>query len=75
MTVNVRMISGTTIRIKCDKKQEADTVSKKENRMRTAIRRRTTYLTHQGKKLNDKKTVEATIEMSRSLQGGIEKTT
>ena len=29
MTVHVKTISGKTIRIKCDKKQKADTVSKK----------------------------------------------
>ena len=29
MTVYVKTISGKTIRIKCDKKQKADTVSKK----------------------------------------------
>ena len=36
MTVYMKTISGKTIRIKCDKKQRADTVSEKFE-MRTAI--------------------------------------
>ena len=48
--------------------------------MKTSIPRGITYLTHQGKKLNDKKTTkennigaEAAIEMSLRLLGGMEK--
>ena len=50
--------------------------------MRTAIPRDNTYLTHQGKVLNDKKTIEesnieaeTTIEMSPRLLGGMGKLT
>ena len=78
MTVYVKTINGKTIRFKCVKKQKADTVSEKIE-MRTAIPRGATYLTHQGKVLNDKKTTEesnieaeTTIEMSLRLQGGME---
>ena len=79
MTVYVKTISGKAIRIKCDKNQKADTVSEKIE-MRTAIPRGITFLTHQGKVLNDKKTIEesnieaqTTIEMSLRLLGGMEK--
>ena len=79
MTVYVKTISGKTDRVICDKKQKADTVSRKIE-MRTAIPRRITCLTHQGKMLNDKKTIEesnieaeTTIEMSQRLLGGMEK--
>ena len=66
MTLYVNAISGKSIRIKCDKKQKADTVfEKKKNEI-----------------LNDKKTIEesnveaeTTIEMSLRLLGGMEKTT
>ena len=58
ITVHVKTISGKTIRIKCDKKQKADTVSKKKIEMRTAIPRGMAYLTHQGKMLKNKKTRE-----------------
>ena len=71
----VNTISGKTIRIKCDKKQKADTVSKTFG-MRTATPLGITYLTHQGKMLKNKKTieennieVESTIEMSMRLLG------
>ena len=61
------------------KKQEADTVSEKVE-MKTSTLRGITYLVHQGKVLNDKKTIEennigaeAPIEMSLRLFGGMEK--
>ena len=67
MTVYVKTISGKTISIKCDKKQKVD--------MKTSIPQGITHLVHQGKVLNDKKTMEennigaeATIEMSLRLQ-------
>ena len=63
MTVHVKTISGNTISIKCDKNQKADTVSVKIE-MRTAIPRGTTYLTHSGKVLNDKKAIE-----ERNIEG------
>ena len=79
MTTYVKTISCKTIRIKCDKKQQADTVSKKNNEMRTAIPRGLTYLTHQGKMLKNKSTIkennieaESTIEMSLRLLGGMD---
>ena len=59
MPVYVKTISGKTIRIKCDKMQKADTVSKKIE-MRTAIFRGITYLTHQGKMLKNKNTKRKT---------------
>ena len=78
MTTYVKTISGKTIRIKCDKKQQADTKSKKIE-MRTAIPRGITYLTHQGKMLKNKSTIkennieaEFTIEMSLRLLGGMD---
>ena len=57
MTVFVRTINGKTISIKCDRKQKAATVSEKVER-KTSIPRGMTYLVHQGKMLNDKKTLE-----------------
>ena len=51
MTVYVKTINGKTISIKCDKKQEVDTVSEKVE-MKTSIPRGFTYLVHQGKVLN-----------------------
>ena len=79
MTVYVKTISGKTISIKCDKQQKADTVSKKIVEMKTSIPQGVTYLVHQGKVLNDKKTTEennlgaeATIEMSLRLLGEME---
>ena len=61
------------------KKQKADTVSKKKIEMKTSILQGITYLVHQEKVVNDKKTIEennigaeATIEMSLRLLGGME---
>ena len=81
MTVYVKTISGKTIRIKCDRKQKSRySIGKIE--MRTAITRGKTYHTHQGKVLNDKKTVEeskieaeTTIEMSLKKEEKKEKAT
>ena len=79
MTVYVRTNNGKTISIKCDKQQKAATTSEKVER-KTSIPRGMTYLAHQGKVLNDKNTTEennmgaeATIEMSLSILGGMEK--
>ena len=78
MTVYVETISGKTIRIKCNKKQKADTVSKNIE-MRTTIPRGITFLSHQGKMLKNKNTieesnieVESTIEMFLRLLGGMD---
>ena len=80
MTVYVKTISGgKTISIKCDKKSRKQIQFLQKIEMRTAIPRGITYLTHQGKVLNDKKTIEesnigaeTTIEMSPRLLGGLE---
>ena len=79
MTVIVKTFNGKTISIQCDNKQKADTVSEKVE-MQTSIPRGITYLVHQGKVLNDKKSMEennigahVTIEMSLRLRGGMEK--
>ena len=70
MRVYVRTINGETISIKCDRKQKAATVWEKVER-KTSISRGMTFLAHQGKMLNDKKTIqensfgaEASVEMS-----------
>ena len=79
MTIYVRTSSGKTISIKCDKKQKAATISEKVEIIST-IPRGMTYLAHQGKATNEKKTIEennigteTTIEMSLRLLGGMEK--
>ena len=78
MTVYVKTISGKTISIKCDKAESRYSIGKFF--MKTSIRRGITYLVHEGKVLNDKKTTEEnnigaepTIEMSLILLGGMEK--
>ena len=78
MTVYVRTISGKTISIKCDEKQNAATISEKVER-RSSIPRRMTYFVHQGKVMKDEKTIEennigaeTTIDMSLRLLGGME---
>ena len=70
MTVYVKTISGKTISIKCDKKQKEDTVSKKVD-MKTSIFQHITFLVHQGKVLNDKKTVEENNIWSRSYDRNV----
>ena len=65
----------TTVYVKTIKQ-----IQKRKIDVGTAIPRGITYLTHQGKVLNDKKTIEesdieaeTTIEMSLRLLGGMEK--
>ena len=76
MTVYVKTINGKTISMKCDRKQKAATISDEVER-RSSIPRGMTYLVHQGKVMNEKKTkrennigAETTIEMSLRLLGG-----
>ena len=78
MTVYVKTINGTTISVKCDRKQKAATISDEVER-RSSIPRGMTYLLHQGKMMNEKKTIEennigaeTTIEMSLRLLGGMD---
>ena len=78
MTVYVKTISGKAIRIKCNKKQKADTVSTNIE-MRTTIPRGITFLSHQTKMLKNKNTIEesnieaeSTIEMFLRLLGGMD---
>ena len=78
MTVHVKTINGKTISIKCDKKQKAATASDEVERT-SSILRGMTYLAHQGKVMNEKKTIEennvgaeTTIEMFLRLLGGMD---
>ena len=79
MTKNVKMINGKTICIKCEGKQTAAIISDELER-RSSIPRDMTYFVHQGKVMNEKKTIEennigteATLEMSLRLLGRMEK--
>ena len=79
MTKNVKMINGKTICIKCEGKQTAAIISDELER-RSSIPRDMTYFVHQGKVMNEKKTIEennigteATLEMSLRLLGRMER--
>ena len=77
MTVYMKTINGKTISIKCNKKQKAATFSDEVER-RSSTPRGMTYLVHQAKVMNEKRTIEennigaeTAIEMSRRLLGGM----
>ena len=79
MTVYVKTINGKTVSMKCNRKQRAATISD-EVEIRSSIPRGMTYLVHQGKVMNEKKTIgehnvgaETTIEMSLRLVGVMKK--
>ena len=79
MTVYVKTINGTTISMKCNTKQKAATFLDEVER-KSSIPRGMTDLAHQGKVMNEKKTIEennigaeTTMEMSLRLLGGMEK--
>ena len=78
MMIYVKMINRKTISIKCEGKQIA-TILFDEVERRSLIPRDMTYLAHQGKVMNEKKTMEenniepeATLVMSLRLLGGME---
>ena len=75
MTIYVKMINGKTISKTCEGKQKAACISDEVERG-SLIPRDMTYLAHQGKVMNEKKTIEennigaeATLEMSLRLLG------
>ena len=79
ITVNVKMINGKTISIKCHRNMTAAVISDEVER-RSLIPRDMIRLVHKGKMLSEKKTIEennieaeATLEMSLRLLGGVEK--
>ena len=79
MTIYVRIISGKTLSIKCDRRQTIARILDDVER-KTTIQQHVFYLANQGKALSDKKTIEesnieagTTIEMSMRLQGGMKK--
>ena len=79
MTVYVKTISGKTITVNCDRRQNAKRIMEILER-KTSIPRDQLYLVNQGKVLIEKKTIEesnieagATIEMSLRIKGGMEK--
>ena len=78
MTVYVKMIYEKTISIKCDRNLTAVVISDEVER-RSSIPRDMIRMVHKGKMLSEKKTmkdnnieVQATIEMSLRLLGGME---
>ena len=78
MTVHVKTINGKTISMKCNRKQKSAVISDEVER-KSSIPRGVTFLVHQRKVKDAKKTMENnfgaenTIEMSLLLVGGMEK--